>query len=259
MGSLIVDKRDGVTTLTINRPHVRNAVDAATMEALRKAIEACEADGTRVIVIGGAGGAFCAGADIAAAIQANLSPADGYRILTDSYAPALRAIRASPWPVIAAVDGAAAGFGCDLALACDIRLCSTNARFAELFIKVGLVPDGGGTWTLPRVVGLGRAMEMMLTGETIAAEEALAIGLANKVYPAERFGEEVSSYARHLAQQAPLALTRIKRAILEALNLSFDEAMINEARYQFEIFQSEDGFEGFRAFYEKRPPVWKGY
>lgn len=255
---LLVYKEAGVTTLTINRPHVRNAVDASTMEALRGAIEACEVDDTRVIVITGAEGAFCAGADIAAAIRANVSPAEGYRVLTESYAPALQAIRASPWPVIAAVNGAAAGLGCDLALACDIRLCSTAGRFAELFIKVGLVPDGGGTWSLPRLIGLGRAMEMMLTGESVEAERALVIGLANKVYPAERFGEEVAAYAARLAQQAPLALTRGKRAMLEALSLGFEEAMANEARHQLEIFHSDDGFEGFRAFYEKRPPVWKG-
>lgn len=256
--ALLVSRTEGVTTLTLNRPQVRNAVDGPTMSALHDALRACDDDGTRVIVIAGAGGAFCAGADIAAALSANITPAEGYRILTEHYAPVFRAIKGSPWPVIAAVDGAAAGLGCDLALACDLRLCSERARFAELFIKVGLVPDGGGTWSLPRLVGLGRAMEMMLTGERVDAAEALRIGLANKVYPTDTFAAEVAAYAARLAAQAPLALTRSKRAMLDALSLTFDEAMAREAAAQLEIFNSEDGFEGFLAFLEKRPPRWKG-
>ena len=156
------------------------------------------------------------------------------------------------------MDGVAAGIGCDLALACDLRLVSDRASFAELFIRVGLVPDGGGSWSLPRLVGLGRAMEMVLTGEAVGAEEAVRLGLANKVYPLAEFEAGVLEYATRLAAQAPLALERAKRAIYASQFGTYDEALAREAGFQREIFGSEDGFEGFRAFLEKRPPVWKG-
>jgi 2-(1,2-epoxy-1,2-dihydrophenyl)acetyl-CoA isomerase len=195
--SLLVNRDAGVTTFTINRPQVRNAVDGPTMTALRAGIEACETDGTRVIVITGAGGAFSSGTDIAVA-------------------------------------------------------------FAELFIRVGLVPDGGGTWSLPRLIGTGRALELMWTGRTVAATEALHIGLANAVLPTETFADAVQQYAARIAQQAPLALQAGKRAVYSNLDSTFAEALEREAEYQRQIFGSEDGFEGFRAFAEKRPPVWKG-
>jgi 2-(1,2-epoxy-1,2-dihydrophenyl)acetyl-CoA isomerase len=261
MNSLLTKFENNITTLTINRPEVRNAVDAETMIALAEAIRACdEQSETRVVVITGAEGAFSSGADIMAGLQAGAgSPEAAHKILTEAYAPALKSIRACPWPVIAAVDGMAAGIGCDVALACDLRLASERGAFAELFIRVGLIPDGGGTYLLPRLVGLGKAMEMMFTGETIHAQDALALGLANKVYPTETFYEQVRSYAETLAQKAPLALIRGKKAMLAALHdSSYEAALEREATYQREILSSEDGFEGFRAFLEKRPPQWKG-
>jgi len=256
--SLLMTQHDGVTTFTINRPTVRNAVDAPTMIALREGIEACENDGTRVIVITGANGAFSSGTDIGVALQPRNTPDDIYTTLTESYGPTLLAIRNASWPVIAAVDGMAAGLGCDLALACDLRLISTRGAFAELFIKVGLVPDGGGTYTLPRLIGIGRALELMWSGRTVDAEEAVRIGLANAVLPTETFMDEVQRYAAQLAQQAPLALKHGKRTMLADLDGTFAEALDREARAQREIFASEDGWEGFRAFAEKRKPEWKG-
>jgi 2-(1,2-epoxy-1,2-dihydrophenyl)acetyl-CoA isomerase len=260
MTTLLTEKKNGVCTLTLNRPEVRNAVDRATMIALGEAVTACdEHSDIRVVVITGTGGAFSSGADIATALQQDVTPASAYSILTEAYAPALKAIRACPWPVIAAVDGMAAGIGCDLALVCDIRLVSERGAFAELFIRVGLIPDGGGTYLLPRLVGLGKALEMIFTGETVKAQDALMLGLANKVYPTESFYAEVQAYAEKLACQSPLALIRGKRAMLAALgDKSYDEANAREATYQREIFESEDGFEGFHAFLEKRPPIWKG-
>ena len=258
--SLLTNTHNGVVTLTVNRPQVRNAVDAATMIALRQHMEQFSAEpDTRVFVITGAEGAFSSGADIQAAMASGVTPLEAQNILTEAYGPAIRGIRACPWPVIAAVDGFAAGIGCDLALACDIRLLSERGKLAELFIRVGLIPDGGGTYLLPRLVGVGKAFEMMVTGETVAAPEALTIGLANKVFPTESFYAEVTAYAEKLATQAPLALVRGKRAMYAALeDNSLADAMAREAQYQREIFESEDGFEGFRAFIEKRPPQWKG-
>jgi 2-(1,2-epoxy-1,2-dihydrophenyl)acetyl-CoA isomerase len=257
--TLLVAKADAVTTITINRAQIKNAVDAGTMIAMREAIEACESDGTRCIVITGAGGAFSSGADIMAAMQAGGGADDVHRVLTEAYAPTLLAIRGSSWPVIAAVDGVAAGIGCDLALACDLRLASARARFSEIFIKVGLIPDGGATYTLPRLIGLGRAMELMFTGDMVDADKALQWGMANAVFAAEEFAEQVQAYAARIAGQAPLALTRGKRAMLAAQTEGdYAQALAREAASQREIFTSEDGFEGFQAFVEKRPPVWKG-
>lgn len=251
---------NAVATLTINRPQVRNALDSQTAIQLREALlEATSRPDVRVIVLTGAGGAFSSGADIQQIVQGGLTPQSAQAILTDAYTPLLQAIRDCPRPVIAAVDGIAAGIGCDLALACDLRLVAARGKFAELFVRVGLIPDGGGTYMLPRLIGLGRALELMFTGDTVDAERAVAIGLANRVVPDETFSHEVQAYAERLAAQAPLALTKGKQAMYAALDdRSWREAMAREAQLQRSIFESEDGFEGFRAFLEKRPPRWLG-
>ncbi|MCL4247789.1 MAG: enoyl-CoA hydratase/isomerase family protein [Anaerolineae bacterium] len=253
---LLVDRHEAVTVLTINRPEVRNALDAAVVDRMQEALAACETDGTRCIVITGAGGAFSSGADLRQAVGS--TPDDVYRILTDHYAPTLKAIRSASWPVIAAVDGYAAGIGCDMACACDMRLVSARGKFAELFIRIGLVPDGGGTYLLPRLVGLGRAMEMMFSGRDVEAEEALRIGLANQVLPVEDFMGRVLNFADEISRKSPHALRRGKAAMLAALDSSYSDAMAREAGHQREILMSEDGTEGFLAFIEKRPPVWSG-
>jgi 2-(1,2-epoxy-1,2-dihydrophenyl)acetyl-CoA isomerase len=254
--TLLRAEQNGVTTFTLNRPTTRNALNADVMHALREGVEACAGDGTGVIVITGAGGAFSSGADIAAALGSDPSADAAYALLTEVYGPTLLAIRNSPLPVIAAVDGVAAGLGCDLALACDLRLVSERGAFAELFIRVGLVPDGGGTYHLPRLVGVGRALELMWTGRTVAADEAVQIGLANVRFSSEMFAEDVQQYAAKLAGQAPHALTRGKRAVYAALDGTFEDALRREAELQREIFNSPNGWEGFRAFVEKRPPRW---
>ncbi len=253
---LLVERHAEVTLITLNRPEVRNALNAEIVDALRAALGTCETDGTRCIVITGAGGAFSSGADLRQAV--GKTPDEVFQVLTDHYAPALKAIRASSWPVIAAVDGYAAGIGCDLACVCDIRLASARAKFAELFIRIGLIPDGGGTYLLPRLVGLGRAFEMMLTGADIDAEDAVRIGLASRVFPVETFLDDVMAYAAAIGQKSPNALRRGKAAMLAALDSSYTDALAREAAYQREILMSEDGLEGFSAFLEKRPPVWKG-
>lgn len=256
--SLFSQRHEAVTVITINRPEVRNALDSEVMLALREAIRACEDDGTRCIVVTGAGGAFSSGADIKKAVAQGLTPDLLYQTLTEVYGPTLRAIRSASWPVIAAVDGYAAGIGCDLALACDIRLVSPRARFAELFIRIGLIPDGGGTYLLPRLIGTGRALEMMFTGRDVDAEEAVRIGLANQVLAQESFIDDVLAYADRISRQSPLALKLGKAALLASLDSSYDDALAREADHQRAILMSEDGAEGFIAFAEKRAPVWKG-
>jgi 2-(1,2-epoxy-1,2-dihydrophenyl)acetyl-CoA isomerase len=256
--SVLVERREAVTVLTLNRPELRNAVDDMTMDALRAALLACADDGTRCVVITGAGGAFSSGADLKKAIAEGYTPDQSYHLLTDHYGPTLKAIRACPWPVIAAVDGYAAGIGCDMALACDIRLVSERGRFAELFIRLGLIPDGGGTYLLPRLIGVGRAMEMLFTGADVDAHEAARIGLANRVYPVESFMDEVTAYAANVSRQSPNALRRGKQALLAALDSGYDQALAREAEHQRAILMSEDGLEGLLAFAQKRPPVWTG-
>jgi len=259
---ILIHKENSILTLTFNRPQVRNAVDPETMNALRGALQSAATDASlRVVVLTGAGGAFCAGADIQSALQnQNGNIADlSYNTLTESYGPTLMAIRDCPLPVIAAIDGYAAGIGCDLALRCDLRLMSQRGVLAELFIRVGLIPDGGGTYLLPRLLGLGRAMEWMFSGRDIPAEEALELGLANQVLPAENFMEHVYTFAGELAKRSPKALERGKRAMLAAIEGgSYADALQREAELQREIFGSEDGLEGFMAFMEKREPQWKG-
>lgn len=256
---LLVSRRGGVVTLTFNRPEVRNALDYEMTLAFRDAMLAeAEHPDTRVMVITGAEGAFGSGADIRAAVATGVTPADAHRMLTEAFAPAIQSIYTCRWPVIAAVDGPAVGISCDFALAADIRLVSGRGYFAESFIRLGLIPDGGGTYMLPRLIGLGRALEAMFTGDKIEAEEAVRIGLANRALPTETFATSVAVYAAKIALQSPQALMLGKRAMRAALeDRTVGEAMSREAGYQRQILESEDGFEGFLSFVEKRPPVWK--
>lgn len=256
---LLTERNGGVVTLTVNRPEVRNALDMETAQALHEAVQSAAAHpDTRVIILTGAGGAFGSGADIRAAMQTTITPTEAHRILTEAYAPLIQGVYHCAWPVIAAVDGVAAGISCDLALACDMRLVSTRGAFAELFVRLGLIPDGGGTYLLPRLVGLGRALEIMLTGDRIEAEQAVAIGLANRMIPTETFMQEVAEFAARIAGQSPQALMLGKRAMKAALeDRALTDAMNREAALQKSILESPDGFEGFLSFIQKRPPQWK--
>jgi 2-(1,2-epoxy-1,2-dihydrophenyl)acetyl-CoA isomerase len=261
---LNIQQKEAVKIIAFNAPEVRNAVDYPTMNALREAVEASADDGTRCIVItgstmpDGSAPSFCSGLNLKTAAASSLTPDETFKGLRESFQPAVMAIRNARMPVIAAVDGYAGGFGCDIALTCDLRLITERARFGELFIRIGLIPDGGGTYLLPRLVGLGRALELMFTGRDVDAEEALQIGLANRVIPHEQFMEDVLAFAQKLASQSPLALGHGKAAMWASLEGSYDDALLREAEGQRDLLTSEDGQEGFRAFLEKRQPVWKG-
>ena len=251
---LLVETRQRVEWITINRPERRNALDRETMSALREAIlRAARNDGTRVLVIAGAGGAFSSGADL----KANGEMRGGEDLIEAYYNPVIRAIRRCGKPVVAAVDGVAAGYGCSLALACDIRLASERAKLSLIFIKVGLGLDGGASYFLPRLVGL-RAYELALTGEMVEAAEAERIGLVNRVYAAEGFTDRVQEYALRLAAQAPVAMAKIKRSIDRALDSGLDEVLEDERLHQQDIFRTEDFREGVQAFLDKRDAVYRG-
>lgn len=243
-----------VLTLTINRPARRNALDAATVTALHARLTAAAEDpGVRAVVLAGAGGAFSAGADVKEVATA--PPLDD--LLERAYHPAVRAIRRMPKPVIAAVDGVAAGYGASLALAADIRLASTRARFSLIFVRIGLALDGGASFFLPRLVGL-RAYELAMTGDLIDAEEAWRLGLVNHVHPEAELGAAVAALARRLAAGPPLALAAVKANLNAALGPALDAVLEDERIAQRRLFATADFAEGVAAFLGKRAAEFKG-
>lgn len=261
MEDIVVRETKGpVHWIRLNRPEIRNAICRESAQLALTALKQCENEGARVVVLTGSGGSFCSGADLKAAEFDIADPTEtATSVLVKAYHPLALAITGSPIPVIAAVDGVAAGVGSDLALACDIRLASDRAVFTEIFVQLGLIPDGGGTYTLPRLIGSGRAMEMVMTGRKVSAAEALAWGLVSFVYPAAQFDDQVQAYAERLAAKAPVALARSKEAIRQSWEVaSFEEALTKEGAIQKELFGTQDFIEGVTAFFEKRPPQFQG-
>jgi enoyl-CoA hydratase/carnithine racemase len=256
---LLIDRDGPVTVLTLNRPRARNALDQALLEALSKGLHAAAEDpGARAVVLTGAGGAFCSGADLKSTLGVGAPTFDRIDAAIDAYHAMIRAIVGAPKPVVGAISGGAVGFGCDLALACDLRVMSTDAYLQEKFVKIGLMPDGGGTFWLPRLVGVGRALEMMLLGEPVPAEEARALGLANRVVPAPLLREEAIKLARQLAKGPPLAYAEIKKAVRAGLGGTLDGSLELEKQGQMRCLTSNDSKEGVLAWTEKREPAFQG-
>ncbi|HMN09999.1 MAG TPA: enoyl-CoA hydratase-related protein [Gemmatimonadaceae bacterium] len=255
--ALVVTSRDGaIATLVINRPDKHNALSAGVRRALLDAVSACSADpDVRVIIITGAGEkSFVAGADIAE--FATRTPVDQYRVMR---APSpLEAIERSPKPVIAAINGYCLGGGLELAMACDFRLASDRARFGQPEINLGIIPGGGGTQRLPRLIGLGHAMRMILSGEPIDAAEALRVGLVQEVVPSEDLMSRTRDIAGKIAAKSPVALAAAKEATRAALQTPLAEGLRVESGLYLLAFSSADKDEGVRAFLEKRPPHFTG-
>src|ERR1044071_1539397 len=206
---------NGVATITLNRPDKLNAFTGTMREELLEALRVCEQDeGVRVVVITGAGRAFSAGGDVEymASLQ-QTNDVESFRKLLDAGRDIILQLASMPKPVIAAVNGVAAGAGCNLALACDYRIAADTAKLSESFVKIGLHPDWGGTWLLPRLVGRGRAFELLATGRMVEAQEALAIGMVDRVVPAAELAAETEKLARTLAASSPVAVAGIKRAL----------------------------------------------
>jgi 2-(1,2-epoxy-1,2-dihydrophenyl)acetyl-CoA isomerase len=258
--SILVTASESVTTITLNRPDKLNAFAGTMREELLDALRAAESETScRVVVITGAGRAFCAGGDVD--FMAGLQRAgnvDAFRKLLDAGRDIVTQIASMPKPVIASINGVAAGAGCNLALACDIRLASDAAKLGETFVRIGLHPDWGGTWLLPRLVGSGRAMELLATGRMVNADEALRIGMVDRVVPAAELAAETESLARAIAAGPPLAIAGIKRALQASERNDLRTQLDLESQHQLDCFRSRDAAEGMAAFFEKRSAVFEG-
>lgn len=245
-----------VATITLNRPAAMNALAGSMREDILACLERANTDAAvGAVVITGAGDAFCAGGDIASMLdlQARNEAAPVVERTTVA-AAVVQALRAMDKPVIAALNGAAAGGGANLALACDIRYGSPRTRFSESFVKIGLVPDWGGHYLLTRLVGTSQAMELMMLGERIDAEDACRLGIINRIFPAETFMQEVMTRAERLATGPTAALAAIKRGVYLGAEQSLATVLDYEQRTQEALFLSADAREGMRAFMDKRSP-----
>jgi len=258
---LLISEESGILTITLNRPDKLNAFIGHMRRDLAEELEAAGSDrGVRVVVITGAGRAFCAGGDVnfMAELMERHDNEEFARIL-GSGRRVITSIRQMTKPVIAAVNGVASGAGCNLALACDLRIASTNATFSQSFLKVGLHPDWGGTYFLPRLLTPNKVCELFFLGEAIDASEAARLSLVNQVVAPEDLEAATQHLAERLRAAPPIALAAAKQAVYASQAADLDEMLRYETEAQLRCFESEDGREGVRAFIEKRDPMFTGH
>jgi enoyl-CoA hydratase len=252
--NIVVDPKDGYAVVRINRPKQLNALNRATIGELVEALEGLDADPScRCAVITGNDRAFAAGADIGEMVEAT-----PISLLQDTEFAKWDRFRRLHMPLIAAVSGFALGGGCELAMICDMIVASETAQFGQPEINLGIIPGAGGTQRLTRAVGKARAMEMILTGASISAAEALKAGLINKVVPIELYLEEAEGLAARIAAKPPIAIRLAKEAVLKAFDTTIEEGVDFERKNFFLLFASADQTEGMRAFLEKRQPRFEG-
>jgi 2-(1,2-epoxy-1,2-dihydrophenyl)acetyl-CoA isomerase len=254
---VIVTLENGVCELRLNRPEVFNSFNKSMAISLQKALDEAERNtDVRAIIITGEGKAFCAGQDLGEAVDPE-GP-DLETIVRDHYNPIILRIRSIEKPVIAAVNGVAAGAGANIALACDITIATKSASFIQAFSKIGLIPDSGGTYFLPRLVGNQKALALMMTADKLSATEAEAMNLIYKAVDDEAFNSKVKSFAEQLAQMPTRALGLTKKAVNSSWTSSLEEQLETEKKLQVEAGQTYDFREGVNAFLEKRKPLFKG-
>jgi enoyl-CoA hydratase/carnithine racemase len=257
MTELAVERRGMVEVWTIQGEARRNSLTMALLRELGERVRVASADrALRAIVLTGAGDrAFCAGADLKERARMTAEEVHGFHAAVRE---AFSGIERAPQPFVAAVNGAALGGGLELALACDLRIAAAEAELGLPEVSLGIIPGAGGTVRLPRIVGVGRAKDLVLTGRRVGAAEALAMGLVSRVAPAARLREEALALAEQIARNAPISLRQAKRAIDGGLHLSLEEALALENRLYQDCLGSKDRVEALRAFAEKRPPVFEG-
>lgn len=255
---LIVTLERGVKRITFNRPERRNAVTLEMFEAFAEAIARSETDGTRVVVLTGAGEAFCSGLDVSAVASGDLAGLDVAKAVREIINPPILRMRSMSVPFVARVHGPVGGIGFSYVLASDVRVGSEEANFGQTFITVGLMPDGGSTYFLSRLVGPARAFELMATGARLSAEEALRLGVLNRVVPRAELDAAVDELAARLAAAPQPALAHIKGALGRAEREQLAAALEYEAEGQAECFASADFREGVAAFLQKRAPDFAG-
>ena len=257
---VLVEVEEGVGTITLNRPDKLNSFAGKMRQEVADAVlTMAEHDDVRVLVITGAGRAFCAGADIG--YMKDLTErrdTEAFRALVEAGREVVTTVRNTSKPVIASVNGPAAGGGANLALSCDIRIASERASIGQTFNKIGLHPDWGGTYFLPRLVGPAKALELIMTGEMLDARKAERLGIFNRVVPAEDLAEATTTLARQLAAKPPMAMALAKQAIYRSHEQTLDAMLDVELDHQLRRFDSEDAREGLNAFLEKRQPMFRG-
>lgn len=259
--AVVLESREGAAlTLTLNRPERMNAMNGPLCKALLESLQRAAADDAiRCVVITGAGRAFCAGGDIPMMREARArKQPQELEVMLRASVDIIVLMRRMPKPIVGAINGPAAGGGANIALGCDLRIASEHAVFGQSFAKIGLFPDYGGTWALPRLVGAAVATELLMTGDLVNASEALRIGMVNRVAPHAQLESETRAIVERLLAAPPIAMRGIKQALYASQLDDLRRALEFEAQKQMECFYSEDAGEGFDAFIEKRKPNFKG-
>jgi len=263
MEELLLRQDGPVATITLNRPDRLNAITTGMLDALAEALQACDREpSVRVVVLTGAGRGFCAGLDLKdAAAGQGIGSAGGAAAAVQRFdlrnAPPT-VLHDLDKPTICALNGGAAGYGMDLALGCDIRIAARSAKLAPAFTKRGVLPESGGTWLLPRLVGWSRACEIAFTGRTLDAEQCLSLGLVSRVVDDGALADEVQALAEEIAANAPLAVQATKRMMRLGLDETFEANVHHVFLQLLPLFRSHDFQEGMRSFLEKRPPKFEG-
>jgi 2-(1,2-epoxy-1,2-dihydrophenyl)acetyl-CoA isomerase len=256
MPPVLSEIKNGIAFITLNRPEKFNAFNREMALLLQEKLDACKTDAVRSVYITGAGKAFSAGQDLAEVVDPNGPGMQ--RILSEHYNPIVTRIRELEKPVVAAVNGVAAGAGANIALCCDVVVAADSASFIQAFSKIGLIPDSGGTHTLPRLIGWQKASALMMLGDKVTAMEAERIGMIYKVFAADTFHEEAVKIATTLSQMPTRGLAYTKQVLSMSFTTTFEEQLNDEDVFQQKAAQTDDYKEGVAAFLEKRQPVFKG-